>query len=533
MDTVTALMAEQARRRPDAPAIFYGDEIVTFGQLHEQSRRVARGLSALGVGPADRVAMWLPNSPAYLALYLACCRLGAIAVAVNTRFRSHEVGDIVGRSGAKVLAMWPGFRAIDFLGILSEIDPAALDRIDTIILYDEGQETAAVPAALEHCRRVDYGDLASQPAFAGDHASPDTGCNIFTTSGTTRAPKFVLHNQAGISRHARIVARTFGYTGGEGALLQALPFCGVFGFTQGMASLASGHPMLLYNAFDAGETVRRIDQHNVQHMNATDDMLEAMLQVDKREHALPTIKYCGFASFNTNPDEIIEKAERRNLTLVGLYGMSEVQAFFARQPVDAPMARRKLGGGLPVAPEARVRVRHVETGAVCPHGETGEIELTGPSQMSGYYGNAAATAETVLDDGFIRTGDMGYTTDDGGFVYLSRMGDVLRLGGFLVSPVEIETFIQEHPGVTGCQVVGAQTSAGPRAVGFVTVADDASFDEEAIRRHCLDGLAKFKAPARIFPLDDFPTTKSANGTKIQRAKLRQMAESFLAERPDP
>src|SRR5215470_16329436 len=101
---VWALLAQWAEQTPDATAFLHGEKSLSFAELHEQSLRAAQGLADLGVGPGDRVALWLPNIPAYPILYFACTRLGAIAVAVNTRYRAVEVADIVGRSGAKVLA---------------------------------------------------------------------------------------------------------------------------------------------------------------------------------------------------------------------------------------------------------------------------------------------------------------------------------------------------------------------------------------------------------------------------------------------
>ncbi len=147
--------------------------------------------------------------------------------------------------------------------------------------------------------------------------------------------------------------------------------------------------------------------------------------------------------------------------------------------------------------------------------------------MTGYFGNPEATAEAFTKDGYLRSGDLGYTTAEGGFVFLSRMGDVLRLGGFLVAPAEIEARLGGHPSVEGCQVVGVSTPDGPRAVAFVTLRAGAEFDEEALRHHCLAGLARFKTPSRVFSLDEFPTTRSANGTKIQRARLRDMAQAAI------
>ena len=118
---VWTLLADIAGEAPEAPAFFHGDRTLSFAGLFDAATRAAQGLADLGVGPGDRVALWLPNVPAYPVLYFACARLGAVAVAVNTRYRAVEVADIVDRSGAKVLACAPGFRRIDFLSILSEV----------------------------------------------------------------------------------------------------------------------------------------------------------------------------------------------------------------------------------------------------------------------------------------------------------------------------------------------------------------------------------------------------------------------------
>jgi len=527
-ETLVRLLAERAAATPAAPALIYGGRETGFAALESESRRVAQGLADLGVGPGDRVALWLPNVPAYVVLCLALARLGAIAVAVNTRFRSHEVGDIVGRSGARVLALWPGFRHIDFLGILAEVDPAALAGLEALVLYDEDRPAAAAPAAVAHCRRVGYAALAERPALQHDASGGDAGCNIFTTSGTTRAPKFVLHTQFSIARHAREVAAGFGYAASDGAVLQALPFCGVFGYAQAMAALAAGRPMVLMSAFDAAEAVALSDRHRVRHMNATDDMVNAMLDADPRERALPLLDFAGFGSFNTDPLLTIRRAEARGVTLVGIYGMSELQALYARQPKDAPLEKRALGGGRPVSATGRCRVRDPESGRLLGPGGQGELELAGSSAFHAYFGNPEATAGTITPDGFVRTGDLGYLDGEGGFVFVGRMGDVLRLGGFLVSPVEIEVYLQAHPAVAAAQVVGVRTDAGTRPVAFVVAEAGAGFDETALQAHCARGLAKFKVPVRIAALDAFPTTKSANGTKIQRARLREMAAALLA-----
>src|SRR3954462_15933165 len=121
---VWTLLANCANETPEARAFLHGESTISFSELHEQAARAAQGLADLGVVPGDRVALWLPNVPAYRIFYVAGPRLGAIAVAVNTRYRAVEVAVIVGRSGAKVLACAPRFRRIDFLAILADIEPA-------------------------------------------------------------------------------------------------------------------------------------------------------------------------------------------------------------------------------------------------------------------------------------------------------------------------------------------------------------------------------------------------------------------------
>jgi fatty-acyl-CoA synthase len=522
---VWTLLADVADAMPDAPAFIHGERRLSFAELLDCAARAAQGLSDLGVGPGDRVALWLPNIPAYPILYFACARLGAIAVAVNTRYRAVEVADIVGRSGAKVLACAPAFRRIDFLTILAGIQPDALDRLSAIVTVGETPEP--VPPAIEHRRRVPFDRLLSRPRFAGNHASARAPCNIFTTSGTTNTPKFVLHRQGAIAGHAQQVARTFGFTAPETLSLAILPMCGVFGFNQTLATLAAGKPSVLVESYEIEEIARLITQHKPTTMFGSDDMYQRLLELMPGRWPFRSIKWAGYAAFNASLEDLPERAQPRGLRLVGLYGMSEVQALYARQPLNLPVPKRKQGGGVPVSPLAHVRVRDPETGELLGPGQPGALEMAGPSLMVGYYGNEQATAAAMTADGYVRTGDLGQLDGRGGFTFLSRMGDVLRLSGFLVNPLEIEMHIQKVPGISGCQTVAVPRPEGVRAVAFVILEPGATLDEAATIAHCKHGLANYKVPARVFAVDDFPKTPSPNGFKIQRTKLREMAEALI------
>lgn len=522
---VWTLVADIAEQTPDAPALLHGDRTISFLELTESARRAAQGLADLGIGPGDRVALWLPNVPAYPILYLACIRLGAIAVAVNTRYRAVEVADIVGRSGAKVLACAPGFRRIDFLSILADIEPEALDRLAALVTV--GEEPAAVPPAIERLRRVPFERVLSRPRIGLNNAKASAPCNIFTTSGTTSAPKFVLHRQGAIASHAQQVARAFGLTAPDTLSLSILPLCGVYGFDQTMATLAAGRPCVLVESSEIDEIARLIERHRPTTLFGSDDMYARLLDAVPGDRPFPSVRWAGYAAFNAALEQIAESAERRGLLLCGLYGMSEVQALYSVQPVDAEVARRKKGGGIPTSPIAHVRVRDPETGELLGVGQPGALECAGPSLMVGYYGDEKATAETVTADGYVRTGDLAELDGHGGFTFLSRMGDVLRLSGFLVNPLEIETHLQKLSGIAGCQAVAVPRPDGVRAVAFVILAPGATLDEAGAIAHCRRGLANYKVPARIFALDDFPKTPSPNGFKIQRARLRDMAMARL------
>ncbi len=516
----------EARHDADTPALIERDRPVTYAQLQEESRRVAAGLAGLGVSAGDRVALWLPNVPAWLATFFACAELGAIAVAVNTRFRSHELADIVGRSGCKVLVYWPGFKRADFAGILAACPPGALSQLARIVVYAE--EGEPVPAEVIGKPAVAYASLAAGAPIASSVAHPDAGCAIFTTSGTTKAPKFVLHDQKTLIGHAFDVVRGFGLHAGSVSFL-APPLCGVFGACNALAAIAAGRPLVMLPSWDAAEALAQMEKHDVTHFNATDDAISQLLAQNTRSPILPNVSFAGYAAFNPAMDDIVSCADARGLKLVGLYGISEIQALFARQHEKAAIEERTLAGGRPVNARARVRACDPETGKVLPHGESGELEFLAPgSRMVEYFGNTEATDSALSPDGWYRSGDLGHTQADGRFVYLARMGDALRLGGFLVSPLEIEGVVQEIEGIDGCQVVGISQGETLKPVGFVTLKPGGTLDEAAAIGHVASKLARYKVPVRLFPIDAFPVTEGTNATKIQKHKLRDLALQKMA-----
>jgi fatty-acyl-CoA synthase len=273
--------------------------------------------------------------------------------------------------------------------------------------------------------------------------------------------------------HAFRVARSFGIDAGSTVLL-APPLCGVFGFCNAMAALVAGRPLVMRPVWDADRAAHDIVRHGVTHANATDEAIAQLLAARTALRPFPDVRFFGYAAFNPALGDIVARADARGLKLVGLYGFS--------------------------APESR---------------------------MAGYYGDPQATAQALTEDGFYRSGDLGCTHADGRFTFLARMGDSLRLGGFLVSPLEIESLIQEQPGIAACQVIGVPREGGLRPVAFVILEPGAALDERALLARLSGKLARYKLPIRVFQIAAFPVTPGANATKIQKGKLRQMAESLL------
>jgi fatty-acyl-CoA synthase len=445
-------------------------------------------------------------------------------VSINTRFRAGEIEDLVARAGCRVLALWPEFQAIDCARILADMDPDALAGVThTVCVGAVPADTTRLPGEV-----VPFARLLAGPVDVQAPADADARCLIFTTSGTTSAPKFVCHVQGALTRHAREVATAFEFDAPRARILQALPLCGVFGFCQALAGLAAAAPLFLVTVFDAAHCAALIRAHEITHLCGSDEMMDRLLAARPEPRPFPSLRCAAYASFNPALEAVAAAAEARGIRMRGLYGMSECQALFALQAGDAPFARRTQGGGLPVSPAAEVRIRDPETGVLLPPGQTGEIELRGPSLFREYFGDPAATARAFDDEGWFRTGDLGERDADGGFRYLTRMGDVLRLGGFLVSPAEIEQVLDAHGSIVASQVVGVLDTGRPVAIAFVIPRDDAACDEAALRDWCAARLARYKVPARVFAVAEFPVTASANGTKIQRARLRGMALALIA-----
>jgi fatty-acyl-CoA synthase len=515
--TLPALLSWSSRQAA-APAVTDTAGTLDWHGFHNRVLCVAAGLRKAGVGPGARVAVWLPNSADYLAAILACARLRALAIHINTRFRATEVGNLLRRSRAVAVVTEWGFAPVDFPAIFSAL-PA--------------DDRAALRCVLAPSRTLNVTELAGLPVLPLDGDAADAGadeatsaapCLTFTTSGTTSGPKLVLHDQQTIAGHAADVSRHIGLDAADAALLGALPFCGTFGNAAAMAALAGGAHIVCLAQFGGEAAAALIRRYRITHVVGGDDIF-GRIAAACGGRPFDSVRFSGFAAFHSTAAASIAVAEAAGMRPRGLYGSSEVQALFS----IADGENRLLGGGVPVNAQARLAVRDPDTGKALPHGASGELWIDAPSRFVEYLHNPTATARAIDAEGAFRTGDLAHL-GDADFVYEARIGDAMRLGGFLVSPEEIEAVIQREPGVAGVQVVAAAPQEGdPVPVAFVRAAGGVLLNETVLRARCLEQLARFKVPARIVVVDSFPTVESPNGLKVQKVRLREMAEALLRE----
>jgi fatty-acyl-CoA synthase len=449
------------RARPGQPLLVDERGAVDATAFDSRVRATVAWLREQGIGPGDRVGVWLVNRIEWLALLFALARIGATLVAINTRYRSSELTYMLERSRARLLVMQLDFRGIDFPGVLAGVETARIPHLERIAVVDAG---AGLPARLLGLPTAAF-DAFDRPGEPGDDpgpGDPDAVTVLYTTSGTTRGPKLVMHSQRTLAVHAVHVARAHGFDQPGAGLVGALPLCGTFGLTAVLAAMAGGAHTVLLESIDAARIAGLLREQRMTHLYGSDEMYRRLREAAPGERPFPAARIFGYAAFQPGSVAFAREAWDAGIPILGLYGSSEVQALFSVQDPAASPEERAEGGGYPAAPDAKVRVRDVETGRLLPPGEVGELEIRAEGNFVGYLDDPRASATAIDPEGFFRTGDLGRLREDGSFVYLTRRGDAIRLGGFLVNPVEIEDALGELPGVADAAVIAVEIAGQAR-----------------------------------------------------------------------
>lgn len=534
--TLYRRLTDRADQDPDArmfiEPVAKGYRHVTRRELLQQTDGIIDLLRRAEVGEGDCVAVWLPNWSTASAWQFAASAVGAHVIGVNTRYNVVEVQHILRKARPRVLVMAHAFRRLDLLdrgrqsveGLDAELIPLVVPvpapgetLPGDVSAYDLGGGVDIVTDDLssERPKREPVGPDQERLAVA------------FTTSGSTGMPKLAAHREAAVLWHAEAVHSRIGFRP-EDVLVGALPYSGVFGYSAAMAALEGGASVLMHPAFDPELLLQEMAQFGATHYVGADDMLQRLrLQWESAPQELSSWRWIGIADFEGKSQAIAAwAAQEFGTETVGVYGSSELLALTAFWNPETDPAHRWGGGGNLVAAEVRVRIVDPLDDRPVTAGEEGELQFSGPNVVDVYLGDTGEAASAFTGDGWFRSGDLGVASDDDGFIYVCRMGDVLRLKGFLVDPSEIERRLAEHPSVHTAKTVGVQDADGQmQAIGYVTLRDDVDpVAPEELRTWCAEALARFKVPAAIEVIEQMPTTAGTNGTKIRAAELREWAQ---------
>ena len=525
-DSLPARLKATAARMPrKAALVFYGRE-VSFAELDEASDRFAAWLRGRGLGPGDRVALYLENCPQFAIAHFGALKVGAITVALNPMHKAHELGHELEDSGARVLVAADAGREI----VESVRDRAALDAVVRVSYRDylPDDPTLPLPPSLREDaprRPAGWDELG---AIVGGGATlraleprarHDTAL-IQYTSGTTGAPKGAELTHGNVTANCELVRAFFGI-GAADVLLGVVPWFHITGMEVQLNLMAyTGATLVALHRFDVETALRAIQRYR-----CTVTTLIATINVAILNHpATPTcdltsLRLCASGGAPV-PAEIARRWEAvTGHRLVEGYGLTETTAPTHSNPPHRP---RYGTVGVPL-PYTGVRIVSLEDGVteVAP-GESGEIAIRGPMVAKGYWRRPEATAEAI-PDGWLRTGDIGRVDEEGYFTIEERKKDLIKASGYSVFPAEVEAIMYRHPAVAEVGVVGVpDTYRGEDVLAFVVRRPGAAATERELVEWCRAVMAVYKAPRAVRFVDTLPKTGSG---KIVKRALREQARA--------
>lgn len=527
------LPAASAKRWGEKVAIEFGQQRWTFSEFDIEVERAAAALRAVGIGPGDRVGIWLNNRPEFEFAIFAVWRVGGIAVPFNTRYRRNDLSFVLRQSGCRLLIAEPVSGPVDYDGILVDVlgdltvAPSGALRSERfpalrhLLMLDESR----IPWAMSWAHFLERGKVVPANGGDGRRVSRQDAAIIMYTSGTTGEPKGVVLDHAGVRlcRDRAIVAGLQEHD----IQLAYLPLFHQYALSYTMImSLQCGTKQILMDFFDPDRALDHIEKDAASVIHGFDVHFSDLLAANQRKpRNLASLRF-GTLTVGAESSVTMARTVQDVLcpTLSG-YGMTEVWGGVAITPADSTVEQRCECSGCPL-PGIEIRIVDPETRQPLPAGHMGEFQVRGYARMIGYHDQPDATAKAFTKDGWFETGDAGLIREDGHLRFLGRYKDMLKVGGENTSPSEIEATILDLPGLAGVAVVGAQHERlGEVAVAFVQRADGATVTEEDVIVHCRGKIASFKVPARVIFVDSFPLTATG---KIQKAMLRQR----LAEERD-
>lgn len=481
---------------PDKPAVIFEGRTYTYRQLDDDVNRLANGLQALGVERGDRVALFLPNIPAFPVAYFAIQKIGGIVVSINSMFKTDEVKHIVNDSAAKVIVTTEAQRQF-----VPTDDLPTLEQV--VIAEGEAGDDLDLDELLAK------GDSRFRAADMGR----DDPAAILYTGGTTGFPKGATLS------HSNLVSNSFATAHHAGMrphdrLHLFLPMFHVFGqnfiMNGGVNACAT---LVMHRRYEPEPVLEAIQRERVTMFFAVPTIYIYLLNMDTSAYDFSSVRYY-FSAAATMPQEVARRwQEEFGQNIWEGYGLTECSPFASYNHDFSP----KFGSiGTPIE-NVEMKIWDDE-GNELPAGEWGEIVIRGPNVMLGYWNSPEAT-EQAIHHGWLRSGDVGMTDDDGFFYIVDRVKDMINAAGFKVYPAEVEQVLYKHPAVHEAAVYGIPDPVKGEAVkAAIVLKEGATATPEQIIEYCRDRIAAYKAPREVEFVTEIP--KSAVG-KILKRVLRE------------
>jgi acyl-CoA synthetase (AMP-forming)/AMP-acid ligase II len=490
--TVSRVLREHVAERPDAEFVVCDDDRLTYAAAERRSRELARGLLAAGAGRGSRIGLLFPTGLDFVLAWLAAVRLGAIAVPISTFSTSRELRDLLGRADVDLLVGVPEYKGNDYVASLEEaVGP----------LGDAGR-----PLAAPYLRCAWLDGLAALLARADevpdalldaveDDVTPDDRMVIVHTSGSTSAPKGVIHQHGALLGHLDTLNQIRGLHAGT-RLFSNSPMFWVGGLAYNIVGvLVAGATLLCSAATDPVETLDFIERERPELTNGYAASIAALV-------AHPSFATRDFSSIRSGnlypllPEAIRPKDVELRHNMLGTTETGSV-CLMSGDETDQPEHRRG-SFGLPV-PGLTPRVVDPETLVDVAVGEIGELWFRGPSLMEGYYGRERS--EVFTPDGWYRTGDLFHVDADGFFYFHGRRGSMIKTAGANVSPLEVEAALTDATGGLASLVIGVPDPERDQVVAAVILAEpDTAPDLDALRTELRARLSAYKVPRRFLVL---------------------------------
>ncbi|MDH3386378.1 MAG: AMP-binding protein [Gammaproteobacteria bacterium] len=512
---LSQLLADRAARHGDKAFLLFERQpleagskgslrrVLSYRDLDAQVNRACHFLADQGLGQGDVVNLHLPNCPAFVILWFAAARLGAVMMPTNVLASVDELVYLLGHSHSKI-----ALTTAEHLATLGECQ-RQLDQLRQVIACDPYASEPAADAF--EARLVQYPDSPWPcPADDTDMAA------IMYTSGTTSKPKGVMVTHANYLAAGRTVADAI-ELGEQDRQFVVLPlFHGNAQYYSTMSALLAGASVALMDRFSASRYFDRCIEYGctVASLFAA-PMRMILAQPEQPEHRDNGLRVVLFAQ-NLTPQQLEQWERRFGAPLCQLWGMTETMGPPLMNPLRGE--RRNWTVGKPIGGYEVALVD--ETGATAAQGRAGEITVKGiPGEtiMSGYFRNPQATRDTIRD-GWLYTGDSAIRDDDGYFRFVDRNKDMIKRSGENVSAGEVENVVLQHPAVFECAVIGLPDALRDEAIVAVVVLHRGREVSEAeLIGFCSGKLASFRAPQRIVFEESLPKTSVG---KIQKHLIR-------------